>query len=57
MAGFCVILSGRFQDDRDDASVWGPIIVDFEFDEANFSQEVLAAMPLIIRQNLDELTA
>jgi len=57
MAGFCVILSGRFQDDRDDASVWAPIIADFELDEANFAQQVLAAMPLIIRQNLDELAA
>jgi hypothetical protein len=54
MDGFCVILSGRFQDDRDDASVWAPIIVDFKLDEASFAEQVLAAMPLIIRQNLDE---
>jgi uncharacterized protein YecT (DUF1311 family) len=57
MAGFCVILSGRFQDDRDDASVWAPISAAFKLDEASFAQRVLAAMPLIVRQNLDEPAA
>ncbi len=57
MAGFCVIISGRLPGDKDDVSVWTPVREGFKLDEATFRQRVLAALPLLVRQNLDEAAA
>lgn len=57
MAGFCVILSGRLPGDKDDATVWAPLKAAFKLEDATFSQRVLSAVPLIVRQKLDEAAA
>lgn len=54
MSGYCVILSGRLPGNRTDAPVWGPVIAAFELDQVRFVLRVVAVLPVIVRQNLDE---
>jgi hypothetical protein len=57
MAVFCVVISGRLPGDKDDVSVWAPVKAAFKLDDESFTQRVLTAMPLIVRQGLDEPSA
>lgn len=57
MAGFCVILSGRLPGDKDDASVWAPLMAALKLDTATFSQRILTALPLTLRRSLDQAAA
>jgi uncharacterized protein YecT (DUF1311 family) len=51
---YCVILAGRLPGEMDDAVIWAPVAAALKLDTRHFAERVLAALPLVIRQDLDE---
>lgn len=52
-----MVISGLQAGVVDSFATWAPVAAAFKLDEADFAQHVVAALPLIVRQHLDQAAA
>ena len=53
----CVVICGLQAGASDDASAWRPVAVALKLDQDDFARRVVAALPRIVRRELDQATA
>lgn len=57
MDQYCVVLCGLQAGALDDTAAWRPVAAALKLDHAEFERRVVAALPRIVRQGLDQTTA
>ncbi len=57
MDQYCVVLCGLRAGTLDEAAAWQPVAAALKLDHAEFERRVVAALPRIVRQDLDQATA
>lgn len=57
MDQYCVVLCGLRADAPTASEVWPPVAAALKLDQVEFAQRVIAAMPLIVRRELDRASA
>lgn len=57
MDEYCVVVCGLQAGALDDASTWHPVAAALKLDHAEFERRVVAALPRIVRNHLDQATA
>jgi hypothetical protein len=54
---YCVVLCGLQAGATDDASAWRPVAAALKLDQDDFARRVVAALPRVVRRELDQTTA
>lgn len=57
MDQYCVVVCGLQAGASDDASAWQPVAAALKLDHAEFERRVVAALPRVVRGQLDQATA
>ena len=57
MDQYCVVVCGLQAGTSDDASAWRPVATALKLDQYDFARRVVAALPRIVRRELDQATA
>lgn len=57
MNQYCVVVCGLRVDASDEASAWAPVAVALRMEPDEFARRVVAALPRIVRRQLDQATA
>lgn len=57
MDEYCVVVCGLRAGTSDEALAWAPVAAALRMDPAEFERRVVAALPRIVRQDLDQATA
>lgn len=57
MDQYCVVLCGLQADAPTASEVWPPVAAALKLDQADFARRVIAALPLIVRRELDRASA
>lgn len=57
MDHYCVVVCGLQAGTSDDASAWQPVAAALKLDPADFAQRVIAALPRVVRRDMDRATA
>jgi S-DNA-T family DNA segregation ATPase FtsK/SpoIIIE len=54
---YCVVLCGLQAGVSEESAAWSPVVAALKLNQAEFAQRVIASLPLIVRQDLDQASA